>query len=281
MTAPDIRSSSINIEKSNEKENLGPDTDLLVLPMSGRASLDAWRHSSGHSKSWAQCRFLKRVSKHKANHADAQKRLRGRWEVTVTGIPSAFLRKQGAKQFAAWPRYCKNLHFSYARPMEFDTLDCDISRDVHDRESIDHIPRITEDQCAFVRLASLPLVSAAPEDRTLREWIGYKTFSGMVLGSKYRLKGLVESLRDNHEIYRAESLLYPSASCEAHLFEIDVGILELRHSRLRNLRRLRTRPSVMDIFRYRKRIWVVVHVDHHSGSQARADTRRELRTSDR
>lgn len=140
------------------------------------------------------------------------------------------------------------------------------------------MPRTIEDRCAFVRLMSMPPATRLLRERRLREWVGYKTFSGMVLGSKYRLKGLIEPLRDNHEMYVAESLLNPSSSYEAHLYDLDEGVRELRQSRARSLRRMQARPSVVDVFRYGKRMWVVSRLDGQSRREARADRRQEMGT---
>lgn len=113
---------------------------------------------------------------------------------------------------------------------------------------------------------------------TSREWTGYRTYSGLVLGSKYRLKGLIEPLRENHAVYRAESLLFsPSSAYEAHLFDLDEGSEKLRKSRVRNLKRIQARPSVVDRFRYEDLVWVVVQCfEEQVKSQAKGDGRRPL-----
>jgi hypothetical protein len=125
---------------------------------------------------------------------------------------------------------------------------------------------------------SMPPATSSLRERRLREWVGYKTFCGMVLGSKYRLKGLIEPPRDNHEIYIAESLLKPLSAYEAHLFDLDEGVRNLRQSRVRSLRRMQARPSVVDVFRYGKMILVVSRLEGQSGREARADRRQEMGT---
>ncbi|KAH0542889.1 hypothetical protein FGG08_002749 [Glutinoglossum americanum] len=210
----------------------------------GRKKLVAWKKSFGRSKEWRCCRYLKATKQQTKgiSFAGREQRAQISWNPFLPKVPIGALRRNVGFKLRSYTRSRKFFRSSDAAPSpylteevlwnDFDS-DAEDNETKHSSEASKPTPPIPTDSLTTQPGSTKPIFSNLS--------IPYENFVGAILGSTFRMLGILRS-ESHGDVYAVGDLSPSPDRYEAKSYILHGIPQKLYKYRVRNLKKLAAKP---------------------------------------